>query len=404
MRTGLQALALAALLGLAPMASQAQVSDDVIRIGVMNDPGGPYGDIGGQGSIVAARLAAEDFGGKVLGKRIEIIGADHQNRPDVATTTARRWYDNDRVDVIADGAASSTALAIQEVAREKHRIFLNSGAATSDFTGKYCSPYGFHFTYDTYALANGTGRALTQQGGNTWFFITVDYAFGHALARDTARFVQEGGGRVLGEVRHPLNTADFSSFLLQAQSSKAQVIALANGGQDTVNAVKQAREFGVGGKGQRLAAMLLFLTDIHALGLDAAQGLLFADGFYWDHDDATRAFAARFEAQHKAKPTMVQAGVYSSVLHYLRSVAAAKTDDSKVIAQKMRELPIKDPVMRNASIRPDGRVIHDTYLVQVKTPAESKGAWDYLKVLATIPAQQAFQPLDRSACPLVAKK
>ncbi|MDI3307476.1 MAG: ABC transporter substrate-binding protein [Acetobacteraceae bacterium] len=402
MRTGWKALALAALLGLAPMAARAQISDDVVRIGVMNDPGGPYGDIGGQGSIVAARLAAEDFGGKVLGKRIEIIGADHQNRPDVATTTARRWYDTDRVDVIADGAASSTALAIQEVAREKHRIYLNSGAATSDFTGKYCSPYGFHFTYDTYALANGTGRALTQQGGDTWFFITVDYAFGHALARDTARFVQEGGGRVLGEVRHPLNTTEFSSYLLQARASRAKVVGMANAGTDFDNALKQAAEFGIVRGGQRIAGLLVFITNVHALGLPVAQGLVGTTSFYWDLNDRTREWHKRFAAAHHGRAaSMVQAGTYSAVRHYLRAVEAAGTDDADAVAAMMRKMPVQDMYNDNVRIREDGRVLHDMLLVQVKASEESRGPWDYYKVLARIPGEQAFRPLSQSECPLV---
>ena len=404
-KTRFASTVLASALACLGAAAQAQISDGVVRIGVLSDMSGPYSGMGGSGSVVATRMAIEDcLKAECKGMKIEVVSADHQNKADIAAAKAREWLDQDKVDALADLTNSAAALAVQKLVKDKGGIALYSGPATTRLTNEDCAVNGFHWMFDTYSLAAGTAAALTRLGEKNWYFLTVDYAFGHSLERDAAEVVKQSGGTVAGAVRHPLNTADFSSFLLQAQSSKAQVIALANGGQDTVNAVKQAREFGVGGKGQRLAAMLLFLTDIHALGLDAAQGLLFADGFYWDHDDATRAFAARFEAQHKAKPTMVQAGVYSSVLHYLRSVAAAKTDDSKVIAQKMRELPIKDPVMRNASIRPDGRVIHDTYLVQVKTPAESKGAWDYLKVLATIPAQQAFQPLDRSACPLVAKK
>ncbi|MEN9315252.1 MAG: hypothetical protein RIS35_1645 [Pseudomonadota bacterium] len=394
-----------ALSGLAAGA-QAQVSDGVVRIGVLSDMSGPYSAMGGQGSVVATRMAIDDcLKTECAGMKIEVVSADHQNKADIAASKAREWLDKDRVDVFADLTNSAAALAVQKLVKEKGGIALFSGPATTRLTNEDCSPSGFHWMFDTYSLAAGTAAALTKLGEKNWYFLTVDYAFGHSLERDAAAVVKQTGGTVVGGVRHPLNTADFSSFLLQAQASKAQVVALANGGQDTVNAIKQAREFGVGGKGQRLAAMLLFISDIHALGLEAGQGLLFADGFYWDLNDQTREFAARFAAQHKgAKPTMVQAGVYSSVLHYLKSVAAAKSDDAKVVSQKMRELPIKDPVMVNASIRPDGRVIHDTYLVQVKSPAESKGAWDYLKVLSTIPAQQSFQPLEQSACPLVTKK
>ena len=395
----------AALAGLAAGA-QAQVSDGVVRIGVLSDMSGPYSAMGGPGSVVATRMAIDDcLKAECAGMKIEVVSADHQNKADIAAAKAREWLDKDKVDAFADLTNSAVALAVQKLVREKGGIALFAGPGTTRLTNEDCSPNGFHWMFDTYSLAAGTAAALTKLGEKNWYFLTVDYAFGQSLERDASAVVRQNGGTVVGGVRHPLNTADFSSFLLQAQASKAQVIALANGGQDAVNAIKQAREFGVGGKGQRLASMLLFISDIHALGLEAAQGLLFADGFYWDLNDQTRDFAGRFAAQHRgAKPTMVQAGVYSSVLHYLKSVAAAKSDDAKAVAPKMRELPIKDPVMVNASIRHDGRVIHDTYLVQVKSPAESKGAWDYLKVLSTIPAQQSFQPLEQSACPLVAKK
>ena len=391
-------------LGTAAPAARAEISDGVVRLGVLTDMSGTYAAMGGQGSVVAARMAIEDcLKAECQGMKIEVLSADHQNKPDIAAAKAREWLDRDKVDAFADLTNSAAALAVQKLVAEKGGVALHSGPATTRLTNEDCSATGFHWMFDTYSLAAGTAEALTKLGDANWYFLTVDYAFGHSLEKDARDTVTRNGGKVLGSVRHPLNVADFSSFLLQAQASKAQVVALANGGQDTVNAIKQAREFGVGTGGQKLAALLLFLSDIHALGLQSAQGLIYADGFYWDHDEASRAFAARFEARHKAKPTMVHGGVYSSVLHYLKAVAAARSDDGKVVARKMRELPIRDPVMHNASIRPDGRVIHDSYLVQVKRPDESKGPWDYLKVLSTIPADQAFQPLSRSTCPLVKK-
>ncbi|MBV1797051.1 ABC transporter substrate-binding protein [Siccirubricoccus sp. G192] len=397
-----KALALTALLGLAPATSRAQVSDDVVRIGVLNDQSSLYADIGGQGSVVAARLAAEEFGNRILGRPIEIIFADNQNRADIAAGTARRWIDNERVDVLADGSASSSALAMQEVSREKRRIFLASGPASSDITGKFCSPFGFHFTYDTYALANGTGKALTQQGGDTWFFITADYAFGHALERDTAGFVREAGGRVLGAVRHPLNTADFSSFLLQAQASRAKVVGLANAGTDFDNALKQAAEFGLVRGGQRMAGLLVFITNIHALGLPVTQGLVATTSFYWDRDERTREWHRRFAAAHQGRAaTMVQAGTYSGVRHYLRAVEAAGTDDAETVAAMMRRMPVQDMNNDNVQIRADGRVLHDMLLVQAKKPEESRGPWDYYTILARIPGAEAFRPLNQSECPLV---
>jgi branched-chain amino acid transport system substrate-binding protein len=397
-----KALALTALLGLAPAASRAQVSDDVVRIGVLNDQSSLYADIGGPGSVVAARLAAEEFGNRILGRPIEIIFADNQNRADIAAGTARRWIDNERVDVLADGSASSSALAMQEVSREKRRIFLASGPASSDITGRFCSPFGFHFTYDTYALANGTGRALTQQGGDTWFFITADYAFGHALERDTAGFVREAGGRVLGAVRHPLNTADFSSFLLQAQASRAKVVGLANAGTDFDNALKQAAEFGLVRGGQRMAGLLVFITNIHALGLPVTQGLVATTSFYWDRDERTREWHRRFAAAHQGRAaTMVQAGTYSGVRHYLRAVEAAGTDDAETVANMMRRMPVQDMNNDNVQIRADGRVLHDMLLVQAKKPEESRGPWDYYTILARIPGAEAFRPLNQSECPLV---
>jgi len=385
-------------------ATQAQLSDDKIKIGILTDMAGPYSGMGGAGSVVAAKMAIDDcLQAECKGINIEVVSADHQNKADIAATKAREWLDRDGVDAIADITNSAAALAVQKLIREKGGIAMYSGPATTRLTGEDCAENGFHWMFDTYSSASGAAAALTQGGDKSWYFITVDYAFGHSLEKDASEMVKAGGGSVLGSVRHPLNASDFSSFILQAQSSKAQVIGLANGAQDTVNAIKAAREFGISaGKGQKVASLLMFLTDVHSLGLRQAQGLMFSEGFYWDMDDKTRAFSSRFEKLHKGfKPTMVQAGVYSSVLHYLKSVASAKTDDSKVVAQKMRELPIDDAVMRNASIRADGRVIHDMYLFQVKTPQESKGAWDYYKTVSTIPADTAFLPLAQSSCPLV---
>ena len=379
-------------------------SGDVVRIGVLTDMSGPYSGMGGPGSIVATRMAVEEcLKAECAGMNIDVVSADHQNKADIAAATARQWLDQGGVDAMVDLTNSAASLAVQKLVRDKGSIAMFSGPATTRLTNEDCSPFGFHWMFDTYSLAAGTAAALTKMGEKNWFFITVDYAFGHSLEKDAGEVVRENGGAVSGQVRHPLNSTDFSSFLLQAQTSKAQVVALANGGADTVTAIKQAREFGVGaGKNQRLAALLLFLTDIHALGLEAAQNLSYVDGFYWDFDEGTRSFASRFEKLHKgAKPTMVQAGVYSSVRHYLKSVVAAKSDNGEAVAKKMRELPIQDEVMRNASIREDGRVIHDTYLVEVKKPSESKGAWDYVKVLSTIPAADAFQPLSKSSCPLI---
>ena len=404
MRQGLTRLALAALLGLAPAAAPRaqQVSDEAVRIGVLNDQSGLYADIGGAGSVAAARLAAAEFGNRVLGRPVEILHADNQNRADIAAATARRWIDGERVDALADGSASSSALAMQEVSREKRRIFLASGPATSDLTGRFCSPFGFHFTYDTYALASGTGRALTQQGGDTWFFITADYAFGHALERDTAGFVREAGGRVLGAVRHPLNTADFSSYLQQARASRAKVVGLADAGTDFDNALKQAAEFGLVRGGQRMAGLLVFITNIHALGLAVTQGLVATTSFYWDRDERTREWHRRFAAAHGGRAaTMVQAGTYSAVRHYLRAVEAAGTDDSEAAAAMMRRMPVQDMNNQNVEIRADGRVLHDMLLVQAKAPEESIGPWDYYRILARIPGAEAYRPPGQSECPLL---
>jgi branched-chain amino acid transport system substrate-binding protein len=386
-------------------AARAQISDGVIKIGVMNDQSSLYADISGQGGVVAAKMAVEDFGAAKKGMKVEIISADHQNKPEVGSSIARQWYDVDKVDVILDVPTSSVALAVNQVTREKHKLFLVSGAASSDLTGKACSPNTIHWTYDTWMLAHGTGSAIVGTGKKSWFFLTADYAFGHALERDTAEVVKAAGGQVLGAVRHPLNAQDFSSFLLQAQSSKAQVVGLANAGGDTINSIKQAAEFGIVKGGQSLAGMLVFITDIHALGLPTAQGLIFTETFYWDRNDASRAFAKRFAPQYKGNmPTMVQAGIYSSVLHYLKAVEAAKTDDGDKIAAKMKSMPTDDPLFGKGRIRADGRKIHDAYLVEVKKPSESKGPWDYYKILATIPAEKAFRPENEGGCELVAKK
>lgn len=405
MRFTRHSLALATLAALAcGTTAQAQISNDTVKIGVLTDMAGPYSGMGGAGSVVAARMAISDcLEAECKGMKIEVVSADHQNKADIAATKAREWLDRDGVDAIVDITNSAAALAVQKLVREKGGIAMYSGPATTRLTDEDCAENGFHWMFDTYSSASGAAAALTKNGDKSWYFVTVDYAFGHSLEKDASEMVKANGGTVVGSVRHPLNASDFSSFILQAQNSKAQVIGLANGAQDTVNAIKAAREFGItGDKGTKVASLLMFLTDVHSLGLRQAQGLMFSEGFYWDMDDQTRAFAARFEKLHKGyKPTMVQAGVYSSTLHYLKSVAAAKTDDSKVIAQKMRELPIDDPVMRNASIRADGRVIHDMYLFQVKAPNESRGAWDYYKTVSTIPADVAFKPLAQSSCPLV---
>ena len=399
-------LAIAAAVAMAmATAAHAQISDGVIKIGVMNDQSSLYADISGPGGVAAAKMAVEDFGAAKKGMKVEIISADHQNKPEVGSAIARQWYDVDKVDVIVDVPTSSVALAINQVTREKGKAFLVSGAATSDLTGKACSPNTIHWTYDTWMLAHGTGSAIVGTGKKTWFFLTADYAFGHALERDTAEVVKAAGGQVLGAVRHPLNAQDFSSFLLQAQSSKAQVIGLANAGGDTINSIKQASEFGIVKGGQSLAGMLVFISDIHALGLPTAQGLIFTTTFYWDRNDASRAFAKRFAPQYKGNmPTMVQAGIYSSVLHYLKAVEAAKTDDGDKIAAQMKSMPTDDALFGKGRIRADGRKIHDAYLVEVKKPAESKRPWDYYKVLATIPAEKAFRPESEGGCELVAKK
>lgn len=393
-------LAGVALAALTCGTAQAQMSDGVIKIGVLNDRSGIYADLAGEGSAVAARMAAEEFGNAIGGAKIEIIVGDHQNKADIAANLARQWLDTDHVDVIADVPNSAAALAVQGITRDKKRIFLMSGPGSTDLTGKTCSPYGFHWTYDNHAMAAGTGRALVEQGKKSWFFITADYAFGHSLENETATMVNQLGGKVQGAVRHPLGTSDFSSFLLQAQGSGAQVIGLANAGGDTTNAVKQAAEFGITQGGQSLAGLLLFIQDVHALGLQTAQGLMLTTGFYWDMDDAKRAWSKAFMAKTGKAPSMVQAGVYSAVKHYLKAVQAVGSDDADKVAAKMKELPVDD-MFAKGTVAANGRMMHDMYLVQVKTPAESKAPWDYYKIVKTIPAAQAFIDPKDSGCPLV---
>ncbi|HUP95949.1 MAG TPA: ABC transporter substrate-binding protein [Burkholderiales bacterium] len=395
-------LCIAATLAFAAAGAQAQYSDNVIKIGVMNDQSGTYADLAGPGSTVAARMAVEDFGAAKKGMKVEIVVADHQNKPEVGSSIARQWFDVDKVDVIVDVPTSSVALAVNQIAKEKNKVLLVSTGASVDLTGKACTPNTVHWTYDTWALANGTGTAVVKNGGNTWFFLTADYAFGHSLEQQTEAVVQKLGGKVVGKVRHPFPSSDFSSFLLQAQSSKAKIIGLANAGADTISAIKQGAEFGIVKGGQQFAGLLVFLTDVHALGLDKAQGLLLTESFYWDVNDQTRAFSRRFAKLHKgAMPTMGQAGVYSAVLHYLKAVEALKSDaDGAKVVAKMKELPTDDTAFGKGSIRQDGRKVHPMYLFEVKKPSESKGAWDYYKLRATIPADQAFRPEKEGGCPI----
>ncbi len=383
--------------------AQAQYSDGTIKIGVMNDMSGTYSDLSGQGSVIAARMAVEDFGAAAKGMKVEIVGADHQNKPDVGSNVVRSWIDTDKVDVVVDVPTSSVALAVNEIVRDKNKVFLVSGAAASDLTGAKCSPNTIHWTYDTWSLANGTGNAIVKTGGDSWFFLTADYAFGHALERDTAAVVEKNGGKVVGRERHPFPGTDFSSFLLQAQASKAKVIGLANAGGDTINSIKQAAEFGITEGGQNLAGLLVFVTDVHALGLKIAQGLVLTEAWYWDANDANREFTKKFQAQFPGKfPTMVQAGVYSSVMHYLKAVHALKSDaDGKAVVEQMKSMPTDDKLFGKGTIRKDGRKLHDMYLFEVKKPSESKGPGDYYKLRATIPAAEAFRPLNDGKCPMV---
>ncbi|MDB5366870.1 MAG: transporter substrate-binding protein [Rhodospirillales bacterium] len=377
--------------------------DKQIRIGVLNDQSGPYAAMGGPGSVIAAQMAVEDSGLAAKGWKIDVVSADHQNKPDVASNTARKWFDVDHVDVITDVTNSAVALAVSQLARDQNKAVLASGPATSDLTGKACSPNTVHWTHDTWSFANGTGKAIVKTGGDSWYFLTADYAFGLALERDTEAVVLANGGKVLGKVRHPLNNADFSSFLLQAQASKAKIVAFANSGIDTTNSIKQAAEFGIVKGGQHLAGLLVYITDIDAIGLNIAQGLLLQSPFYWDFDDGTRVFSKRFADKMKGvKPTMVQAGVYASVLHYLKAAAALGDghDGAKVVAQ-MKKMPTDDPLFGKGSIREDGRKLHPMHLFEVKSPAESKAPWDYYKLRTTIPADEAFRPLADGGCPLL---
>jgi branched-chain amino acid transport system substrate-binding protein len=385
----------------------ASAQDKTVKIGALSDQSGLYADLGGPGSTLAAQMAVEDSGLTAKGWKIDIISGDHQNKPDVGTAIARQWFDVEKVDVIVDVPNSGVALAVSNTVKEKNGVLLDSGAGTSDLTNAQCTPNTIHWTYDTYTLAHGTGTALTKGGGDSWFFITADYAFGAALERDTTAAVQASGGKVLGGVKAPINTADFSSFLLQAQASKAKIIGLANAGADTTNSIKQAAEFGITGGGQKIAALLLFITDVNALGLKTAQGLNFTETFYWDLNDDSRAFAKRYQERMKnhSMPSMVHAGVYSSLLHYFKALEALggnPHDGAKVVA-KMKEIPTDDPLFGKGSIQPNGRTIHPAYLFEVKTPAESKGPWDYYKLVSTISADEAFTPLDKSTCSLLKK-
>jgi len=386
---------------LAPAMSAAQ--DGAVKIGVLDDMSGPYSENTGPGDLLAVRMAVADFGGTVLGKPIEVVSADMQNKVDVGVGIARRWYEQEQVDLIIGIPHSAIALAVVRLAEEKNRLVMPTAAATAELTGKACSAHSVHWVYDTYGQSKTIANAIVKQGGDSWFFITVDYAFGIALEQNASEFVKAGGGKVLGSARHPLNTADFSSYLLQAQASKAKVVVMANGGTDLTNAIKQAKEFGLDKGGQRLAALLIQYPEVHALGLKTAQGLLMASSFYWDMSPEARAFTDRFAAAKGMPPTMIQAGTYGATLHYLKAVKAAGTDEAKAVMAKMKEMPINDFMTRNGRIRVDGRVIRDMYLMQAKTPEESKGEWDLAKIVATIPGDQAFRPLNEGGCPLVTK-
>ena len=385
-------------------AGTVKLSDGVVKIGVLTDLSGLYSDLSGAGAVLAVKMAIDDFRAMEKGKAfpIELVSADHQNKGDVASNKAREWFERDKVDMITDLVTTSTALAVMPVAKEKNRITIVNGAASTPITGKQCTDTNVHYTYDTYALANGTGKAVVKQGGDTWFFLTADYAFGQALEKDTGAVVQANGGKVLGSVRHPFPGTDFSSFLLKAQASGAKVIGLANAGTDTTNAIKQAAEFGITPK-QTLAGLLMFITDVHSLGLKATQGMYLTEGFYWDFNDETRAWSKRFFELHKRMPTMVQAGDYSSTMHYLKAVEAAGTDEAQAVMKKMKETPVNDFFAKNGKIREDGRHVHDFYLLQVKKPEESKHPWDYYFVRQVIPANDAVTPVAQSECPLLKK-
>ncbi|MBB2792800.1 UNVERIFIED_ORG: branched-chain amino acid transport system substrate-binding protein [Rhizobium pisi] len=389
------------LLASSTAALAQSATDGKVKIGILNDQSGVYADFGGKSSVEAAKMAVEDFGGKVLGVPVEIVDADHQNKPDIASNIARQWYDTEQVDAIMELTTSSVALAVQAIAKEKKKIDIVTGAATTDLTGKACSPYGFHWAYDTHALAVGTGGALVKQGGDSWFFLTADYAFGYSLEQQTTDYVKASGGTVVGAVRHPLSTQDFSSFLLQAQSSGAKVIGLANAGLDTSNAIKQAAEFGITQGGQHLAALLFTLAEVHGLGLEAAQGLTLTEGFYWNRDDESRTFAKKFFARTGKMPNMIHTGTYSAVTQYLKAVQKAGTDETESVAKLLHEMPVDDVFGRGGSVGANGRMIHDMYLLQVKKPADSKEPWDYFNVLATIPGKEAYIDPAKSGCDLV---
>jgi branched-chain amino acid transport system substrate-binding protein len=403
-RNSALALAFSAALGFAPACAQSgAISGDVIKIGVLTDMSGQFSHESGEGAVTAVRMAVEDFGGKVLGKPIEIVVADHQNKPDVASAIARKWFEIENVDMIANLINSSIALSVSQLAKDKNRIAIINGSGASRLTGDACTPNSIHYAYDTYALARGTGAALMKSGGTSWFFLTADYAFGHALEGDTSAVVKGLGGQVLGSVRYPVETIDQSSFLLQAQASRAKVVALAGSGTVFVNAVKSAQEFGIRQGGQTLAGLLVWITDIKSLGLETAQGLVLTNAFYWDRDEETRAWSKRFFDRMKRMPHMGDAGDYSSTIHYLKAIEAAGSDEAKAVMAKMREMPINDFFAKGGRIREDGRMVHDMYVYEVKKPSESKGEWDYYKLRSVIPGDEAFRPLSESACPLVKK-
>ncbi|SFV15379.1 amino acid/amide ABC transporter substrate-binding protein, HAAT family [Methylobacterium sp. 174MFSha1.1] len=404
LRRTCRALALAAASLLTLAQAHAASPPTRVTLGVLNDRAGPYSDLAGDGSVVAAEMAAADFKAQNSGFDIRVLSADHQNKPDIGAGIVRQWIDRDDLDVVLDVPFSSVALAVHQIVREKNRLMINSGAGASEITGALCSPNTIHWTYDTWALANGTGGAMVRSGGDTWFFITADYAFGKALERDVSEVVERNGGKVLGSVRHPVAATDYSSFLIQAQGSKAKVIGLANAGSDTINTIKQGAEFGVAEGGQRLAGLLVFLSDVHSLGLKVAQGLVLTEAFYWDLNDGTRAWSRRFAERHKGRmPTMVQAGVYAGMMHYLKAVKATGSKDPATVTAEMRRVPAEDPLFGRSEVRPDGRVTHPMYLFEVKKPSESKGPWDYYRLVSTIPADQAFRPLQAGNCPLVTK-
>ncbi len=393
----------AILLSMGTAASAADISDGKVKIGILNDQSGVYADFGGKWSYEAAKMAVEDYGGKVAGVPVEVVTADHQNKADIASNIARQWYDTEQVDSIMELTSSSVGLAVQALSKEKKKITINTGAATTELTGKQCSPYGFHWAYDTHSLAVGTGGALVKQGGDSWFFLTADYAFGYSLEENTSNFVKENGGTIAGSVRHPLATTDYSSFLLQAQSSGAKVIGLANAGLDTANAIKQAAEFGIVAGGQRLAALLFTLAEVHGLGLEAAQGLTLTEGFYWNRDEESAKFGKRYFDRTGRMPNMVQAGTYSAVTQYLKAIEKAGTDDADAVSKALHEMPVNDVFAKNGTVAANGRMIHDMYLLEVKKPGESDVAWDYFKVLATIPGKDAFIDPAKSGCDLVSQ-